>query len=379
MAWLYKRGGVWWLGARVNGRQLLRSTGHTDETEAKKILARHEAMDAARRAGSLTEELYRSLSGSTIKPSSFKAEITEWLASCERTTAPRTWQRYRRVVDQFVEFSKATDAAPLLRDVTKSHFEAFLSLLAKSHSAATANLAKKTLAVFFNRAVADGKLAVNPVKGVKPVKVTKGSKVKRRAFTVQELQLLWSKAPNDFWRYMLSGGFYSGLRLGDLICLARSEIDLPNNRLKLEAEKTGREIEIPLAPAFRSVIEKRLAELKNGATYLWPEHVKTYHKYHSGPFSNEFYELLLEPCGLVPRRESKKRKKNGRDAKRTINPVSFHSLRHTFVTQLKASGAHQSVVKELAGHSSDLISDLYTHTPPQLLSEAIARLPEVAV
>jgi len=37
------------------------------------------------------------------------------------------------------------------------------------------------------------------------------------------------------------------------------------------------------------------------------------------------------------------------------------------------------VAKELAGHHSDAISDLYTHTDTATLAKAIAALPEVAL
>ena len=42
---------------------------------------------------------------------------------------------------------------------------------------------------------------------------------------------------------------------------------------------------------------------------------------------------------------------------------------------LKISGATQATAKELAGHSSDFVSDLYTHVPELVLAEAINKLP----
>ena len=55
--------------------------------------------------------------------------------------------------------------------------------------------------------------------------------------------------------------------------------------------------------------------------------------------------------------------------------LSFHCLRHTFVSALKIAGGSQAVAKELAGHNSDLISDHYTHTGDEALRSAIAKLP----
>ena len=59
--------------------------------------------------------------------------------------------------------------------------------------------------------------------------------------------------------------------------------------------------------------------------------------------------------------------KDGRDAKRTVNELTFHCLRHNFVSNLKMSGAGDSIAKELAGHSSDAVSRVYTHGDPKAL------------
>jgi integrase len=56
--------------------------------------------------------------------------------------------------------------------------------------------------------------------------------------------------------------------------------------------------------------------------------------------------------------------------------VDFHSLRHTFVTNLANSGVHPSVAQRLARHSSiDLTLGRYTHTSLESMTEAVNRLP----
>ncbi len=42
---------------------------------------------------------------------------------------------------------------------------------------------------------------------------------------------------------------------------------------------------------------------------------------------------------------------------------------------VKGEGSSQSVAKELAGHSSDQVNDLYTHVPEYALAKAINALP----
>ena len=86
----------------------------------------------------------------------------------------------------------------------------------------------------------------------------------------------------------------------------------------------------------------------------------------------------MAACGLVePRPEGAKvGKGKGRAAKRNMAGLGFHCLRHTFVTNLKMSGAMDSVAKELAGHGSSAISAVYTHLPAKTLADAISRIPE---
>jgi integrase len=136
---------------------------------------------------------------------------------------------------------------------------------------------------------------------------------------------------------------------------------------------------IPLAKPLRALITKLVAKLtsKNVKDYLWPEQAARYQAKGSGPFSNEFYKLVLTPCKLVtPRAKSHKATGAGHSSKRQINELSFHSLRHSFVSFLRSTGSNQSVAKELAGHASDQVNNLYTHVPEEALVAAINLLPE---
>ena len=38
---------------------------------------------------------------------------------------------------------------------------------------------------------------------IKAFKASRGEVVERRALTISELQTIYAKAPNDFWRYMI--------------------------------------------------------------------------------------------------------------------------------------------------------------------------------
>jgi site-specific recombinase XerD len=57
-------------------------------------------------------------------------------------------------------------------------------------------------------------------------------------------------------------------------------------------------------------------------------------------------------------------------SERVFRSLSFHSLRHSFVTQLSVAGVGIEVRRELAGHSSDAMSLGYTHVSRTFGSES---------
>ena len=375
MAWLYKRGGVWWIGWRVNGRQFLKSTSESERKRAEEKLNEQEFLERTKQQGRLTEEFISSLTGKPLFTLSLRSAIEDWLSECRGSTATATVKKYRDLANDLLQFLKATEKAPALRDVTTAEVLAFLSQKRKSATASTVNLSRKILSSFFIRALKLGFINSNPVLPIKSFKASRDEKQQRRAFTIQELKLIYDKAPSLFWRYMVLGGFYTGLRLGDLITLQWGLVDFPVNMLRVTAAKTGRLLQIPLAGPFRAVLQD-IAKLGTGKASepIWPEEAARYREHGSKVFSPRFYDEVLAPCGLVPPRNHKAAKQ-GRGAKRELPGISFHSLRHSFVSFLKATGGNQAVAKELAGHSSDLIADTYTHLPPEVLAGAVNQLP----
>ncbi len=382
MAWLYRQKGSanWWLGYRVNGKQVLRSTGHTDRRDAEKELVKVQTMFEHSRAGSLTEELYQALTGATLPKITLASELEDWLKECRATTAEKTLARYESFAGEFKTFLNATESGPALASVTPDDVRRYLNTKRTQTAASTANLARKTLSAIFIRAVKNHHLRQNPVSPIKPFKALKSEKaVARRGFTLDELAQIYGKAPDDFWRTLIVAGFYTGLRLGDLVCLRWNSIDLAAGRLVLTDDKTEKALKIPIARRLREILASARAQagkLTKDA-YIWPDHAARYQEKGSGVFSSEFYKRILAPCGLVTvRKKSHKATGNGHSGKRQGNELSFHSLRHSFVSSLRSTGSNQAVAKELAGHASDQVNQLYTHTEEKALTAAINALPE---
>jgi integrase len=190
---------------------------------------------------------------------------------------------------------------------------------------------------------------------------------------------MYELSPSDFWRYMVLGGFLTGLRMGDLICATWGNFDFAANMLRIHTAKTDATVNVPISPRLKTEIlalRKKAGRVKS-ADYLWPEQAATYLERGAGTFSNEFYDEVLFPAGLVAKRTKKKKKDGpGRGGARIATEVSFHCFRHTFVSISQLTGTAKQTVKEMVGHKSDAINDIYTHTPTTVLIEAVTKLDE---
>ncbi|HAB14961.1 MAG TPA: tyrosine-type recombinase/integrase [Verrucomicrobiota bacterium] len=374
MAWLYQQplSDSWFIGYRLNGRLVRKTTGTSDRKKAEAQLRKIEVLLSVHSQGDAVDDLYRALrSQNSSRSWSLKNELDDWLAEAQKTTSPATGERYVSIAKGLIEFLKADDTKPVLHKVGTAQLSTYLADVFERKSPATANFERKVLRVLFRRAIINRRLEIDPMLPIKSFKVP-ANQVRRRPFTAAEVSRLFSKA-EGFWRYAVAMGFFTGLRLGDIAAAPVGAFDLGSGMLAIETAKTGKRVEIPLPAALLSIIRERIDELPiaRPESPLWP----VYASMRTGQRSNEFHELLVE-CGLAAARTHKSTGK-GRDAGREGARVSFHSLRHTCVSLLKATGASQSVAKGIVGHDSDAISDHYTSLPAETLREAIAKLPDI--
>jgi integrase len=243
----------------------------------------------------------------------------------------------------------------------------------------TANVHLKILRIMFGAAEADGVLLRNPARFVKSLKVRGEST--RRPFTLAELKRVLEVA-DDEWRSLILFGFYTGQRLADLAGLTWQNVDLQRGELRLVTGKTGRRMILPLAKPLRDHLE-RLPAGDDPKAPLHPRMAGVVARQgRVGNLSNQFIDLLAQ-AGLVKARTHKAPKDGtgdgaGRKAKRHASELSFHSLRHSFVTALKATGAAEAVAMDLAGHDSAEISRHYTSLDSATKRAALDRLPVLA-
>ena len=97
----------------------------------------------------------------------------------------------------------------------------------------------------------------------------------------------------------------------------------------------------------------------------------------AGTLSRQFNEIL-QRCNLVPKKLHRKGEKETGDRRRTVNPLSFHSLRHTAATLLRMTGSSEAVAREIIGHDSASVDRGYVHMDAGAMRDALNRLPKLA-
>jgi len=364
------------------GTRTQRSTGSTDRRTAQRIANEFEDVAREASAGRFVEskarkairDIYAMVHTDPLQSSNVGDFLDAWLKRKELEAGPKTHAKYASVVSQFREFLGGK-AKRDIGSITAADITGFRDGLATRVTVGTVNVSIKILRSAFAQARRDGLVDLNEAERVTLLK-RRNDGVERRPFTLEELKRILDVA-DDEWRGMILFGLYTGQRLGDLAGLTWSNVDLQRAELRLVTAKTGRRQIIPLAAPLLRYVEK-LPMSDNIDAPLFPRTYATAQRHkHAGNLSNQFYNVLVS-AGLAVKKTHKTTGK-GRSAMREQNQLSFHCLRHTATTLLKAAGVSESVAMEFVGHDSASVSRSYTHIETKTLKEAADKLPDVTI
>jgi len=372
-----------WNPETHTSRRVFRSTKTSDRKQALEICrAWHKAalkarngklsVDAAREViAHGVSDVFMAANIESLPSASIKSWCETWTEAKAIETEETTHLRYKRVIDRFIGFLGDAKSKRDLSTLQASDIARFRDREAKELSRSTANLSLKVLRVCLGEAARQGLLAVNPAVRVKFLKSTAESK--RRAFTLAEIKRILKTCGDDVeWRGLILFGLYLGQRLGDLAKLTWRAVHLDSGEIAFTAHKTGRRIVLPLVQPLADYLAA-LPVSDDPNAYIFPNSAK--HK-RTASLSNQFREILVG-AGLVPPRDYRTATTQGRSHAREASEISFHSLRHSAVTMLKAAGVSDFMAREIVGHESAAVSRQYTHLSTDDKRAAMQRLPDV--
>jgi integrase len=336
-------------------------------------IARNPAtIDATR---TLLGELLIHSIGETFKGQNFEQFCLDWLEGKSRLIAPTTLAKYRPLVHGFLEFLPQKRRTASVASITTGEIERFRSAELKSgKTASTCNDRLRILRSVFNAAHRQGIALVNPAEGVEFLPQTDSEE--RVPFSREQVAALLNVADRQ-WRGMILFGCYCGLRIGDAANLRWSNIDLVERKLSFEPQKTSRRkkpservLRIYLHDALVTYLEAALPNSDEPLSPIFPDLHGEITAGGNG-LSHTFNRLMARAKVVGPASLAKTGK--GRRVRR----LSFHSLRHSFVSQLANLEVSADLRKELVGHSSDSVHDRYTHLSFDLQRLAISKLPSL--
>lgn len=159
-----------------------------------------------------------------------------------------------------------------------------------------------------------------------------GSNRRDRTLTVREFETILENSPQHL-RGILSMGYWTGMRKGEILNLTWDKVDMQNRMINLSAEDTkeGRSKTIPIGEGPY----KELAGLPRGI------HSRVVFLYNGRPILNRFETAIKSAC-------AKAGIKWGREED---GGFIFHDLRHTFITDMRRAGVDRNVTMAITGHA----------------------------
>jgi len=313
---VFRRHNVYWFRLTVNGRKVRRPGGATPEAA---VAARERAaaeLGAARKAA---------------------------------PASPATTVRH--LADAYLDHLRpsATIGSVLARKLTAGAVDRFVAARLREVGKAEVNKELRLLRAALRFAVDRGKLETVPVR-------VKMLKTPRRAPTIlapEEVGHLVSVAGS--LRPLLMVAAYTGLRSGELCALRRRDVDLRRGEIRVSARdgwspKSHRDRTVPLHPALREILQNL-------------------------PVSDLDAPLFTSPrgCAWEPTSLSKavRRVFKAAGLYRPDEKPGLHQLRRTFLSVLLHNGADVETARDLAGHSSIIVTQAYISSTSAVKRRAV--------
>jgi integrase/recombinase XerC len=284
----------------------------------------------------------------------------------ERGMSQRTVDAYGGDLLRFADFAGAylgRETATLgAADLDTATIRAFLAELAlrRGVSRKTQGRALSALRTFFRWAAREGLVKTNPAI---LLQAPKAERTLARHLRPAEIELLL-RAPTgdgpliDRDRVILELLYASGLRVGELVSLDWSNLDLRGRVLRVVG-KGSKERMVPFGRPAREALERwRVAwqELKRQ-----PLEARRRAGRRAAGADDDDALLLNRSGGRLTDRSVRRILDRWVKAAAIQGGVHPHTLRHTFATHLLEQGADLRSIQELLGHSSLGTTQKYTH------------------
>jgi site-specific recombinase XerD len=216
-----------------------------------------------------------------------------------------------------------------------------------------ASLYYRTLKAAFSKAVLWNYISENPLKKIKSPKVSKSFPI---FISEAELHTILGKTKEEYLRNIFFTAFYTGMRLGELVNMKWSWIDLNEKQIVVQCTdafttKSKKERIIPFSQNLKVIMNNQLNNKFDSSSDTFVFTDSRGKKLNGDYVSKKFKEAVL-----VAELDER---------------IHFHTLRHSFASLLVQKGVSLYVVKELLGHEALTTTQIYSHLQQQNLRDAV--------
>jgi len=224
--------------------------------------------------------------------------------------------------------------------ITEQQVRAYLSELSRRRlSASTINQAISAVRFFFGEVLRrQWDLEIHYQHAPQRVPVT---------LTADEVSRLLTAVPNLRDRTAMEIAYAAGLRLGEVLHLRLSDIDSGRMTLRVDQGKGRKDRNVMLGAALLETLRAYWKRYKP-RVWLFPGQDPA-RPVHATLIQRSFIRAKL--------------------VARIQKPVSFHSLRHSFATELLESGVNVRTIQTLLGHRSLGTTQRYVHVAGDYLKQ----------
>jgi integrase len=275
-----------------------------------------------------------------------------------------THLRYSGVVNQLLDWLPEEKQEGDILSLSTDDLRRWRDSLSKEgRSAATVNDAVKTIRTALNAARRNGAVLSNVADAV--AMLTEAESI-RAVFTLDDLNRLLAASKGD-WRGVILTGWFTGASLRDITNLRWRQVDLSAGAISYTRRKSGKAVEMPIHEDLAAWLTE-LPATDDPEAFLFPSLAGKATAGKSG--LSMAFKAIMAKAGIEGETEEAKG-----EAGRTRNALSFHCLRHSFISGLANAGIGVEMRQALAGQSSAEVNMIYTHREIAPLREAMKSLP----
>jgi integrase len=307
-------GRVWWIEYYDHDKRLRRERIGPNKAAAEQ---KYREVKSA-----ITEGRY--IKKSPDAKTTFKA-LADWYLDLPEVKAKRSYSRDERSLKKLLP----AFGDKLLKDITPAMIEKYrqdrlseLSYRGNPTKPATVNREMALLKTIFNKALANDKAEKTPARGLK---MLKENNARDRVLSEIEYLNLINQCPG-YLKPIVKVAYHTGMRQGEILSLTWGQVDLKEGFIKLTPEdcKTNEGRLVPLNSELLEIIKALPRGLPQLRVFL-----------KNGKPITCIRECFQSAC-----------------RKADITDFTFHDLRHTFTTNMRRAGVHDSVIMAITGHKT---------------------------